>query len=95
MFYLIWILVIGFVAGLIGKAIHPGPEPGGLIATLVIGVAGSFIGGMINWLIAGGSFGPAGLLFSIIGAVIFCFAYRKYNLSKYIPLEDDKDETEE
>ena len=98
MFYLIWFLAVGFIAGLVGKYLHPGEEPGGLMATMVIGIIGSFIGGMINFLIAGGSFGPAGLILSIVGAVIFCFAYNKYNLSKYIPLEDegkDSDESDE
>lgn len=97
MLYILWFLLIGFVVGLIAKAIHPGKEPGGLMATMVIGIAGSFIGGMINWLIAGGSFGPAGIIMSVIGGVIFCWAYGKYNLSRYIPLgdkESDDDVTE-
>jgi len=94
MLYILWFLFIGLIVGLIAKAIHPGKEPGGMIATIVIGIAGSLIGGMINWLLFQGSFGPAGIIMSIIGGVIFCWAYGKYNLSKYIPL-GDVEETED
>ena len=95
MFSILWLLAIGFVVGLIAKAIHPGPEPGGLMATMVIGVVGSGIGGLINWILFQGSFGFAGIIMSIVGGVIFCWAYGRYNLSRYIPIGDVEDKKEE
>lgn len=87
MLYILWFLLIGLVVGWIARALHPGEEPGGWLATLATGIIGSFIGGGIMWLFQGGSFAPAGLLMSILGGVIFCWVYAKYNLGKYIPLD--------
>ncbi len=83
MFSLITFLVFGLVIGLIAKAIHPGEDPVGFLPTLGIGIAGSYIGGGINWLIGRGDvLEPSGIFLSIIGGVIFCWAWRKYSLSK-------------
>lgn len=83
MFSLIGFLIFGLIIGLISKAIHPGEDPVGFLPTLGIGVAGSYIGGGINWLLGrGGLFETSGIFLSIIGGVIFCYAYRKYRLSK-------------
>lgn len=85
MFWLIGWLVYGLVVGLISKFIHPGEDAVGFLPTLSIGVAGSFIGGGIQWLLhMGGPFSPAGLLWGIIGGVIFCWIYRKYRLERFI-----------
>ena len=78
---LCWIIYALFV-GLIAKAIHPGTDPRGFLPTLGIGIAGSFIGGLINSLLGWGSFlAPSGILMGIVGAVIFCWVYRKYRLN--------------
>jgi len=44
--FLIWIL-LGLVAGAIAKWIHPGPDPGGWIVTILIGIVGAFVGGLV------------------------------------------------
>jgi len=83
MFWLFGWLIYGLIVGLIAKAIHPGEDPIGFLPTLGIGIAGSYIGGLINWVLGrGGVFEPSGIFLGIIGGVIFCFAYRKYRLSK-------------
>lgn len=87
MLYILWFLVIGLLVGFIARKIHPGEEPGGWMATLATGVIGSLIGGGIMWLFQGGAFAPAGILMSILGGILFCWAYGKYNLSKYVPLD--------
>lgn len=78
---IIW-MVFGLVVGVIAKLIHPGDEPVGFFATIAIGVAGSFIGGGINWLIGKGNylFSSSGLFMSVIGGVIFCALWRWYTL---------------
>jgi uncharacterized membrane protein YeaQ/YmgE (transglycosylase-associated protein family) len=73
---IIWI-VVGLVAGLIARALLPGPQPMGLVATTLLGLAGSLIGGFIGYLVSGGrdlnGFHSAGLIGSIIGAIVLLF----------------------
>ncbi|MEM9258009.1 MAG: GlsB/YeaQ/YmgE family stress response membrane protein [Bacteroidota bacterium] len=74
-----WI-VLGLLAGAIAKYLHPGPDPGGWIATLVIGVIGSVVGGFVF-----GLFGMSGtdglnlwsLIVAVVGAVICLAIYRR------------------
>ncbi|MBS1153655.1 MAG: hypothetical protein H6Q89_5353 [Myxococcaceae bacterium] len=70
---LIAFLVIGLVAGLIARAVMPGNQSLGLLATTALGIVGSFVGGMLGSLLnSGGNYlaiGPSGLIFSIIGAM--------------------------
>jgi uncharacterized membrane protein YeaQ/YmgE (transglycosylase-associated protein family) len=78
---LTWI-VFGLIIGLISKAIHPGSEPVGFLATVGIGIAGSFVGGLVNSLLGNGSYRPAGFLMSIVGGIVFCAIWSRYNLNK-------------
>lgn len=70
---IVW-TVFGLLVGIIAKAIHPGQnEPKGFLATMGIGIAGSYIGGVINWMLHGGALlSPSGVLMSVLGAVILC-----------------------
>lgn len=72
-----WIL-IGLVAGVLGKLIMPGDDPGGIIVTILIGIAGAFIGGFVTQNILG--IGSGGIIWSIIvatlGAIILLAIYR-------------------
>jgi uncharacterized membrane protein YeaQ/YmgE (transglycosylase-associated protein family) len=66
-------LVFGFIVGLIARAVMPGTQQMGIVRTTLIGVAGSFIGGLLGNLIAGNSFWhphSAGWIGSVLGAVI-------------------------
>ena len=77
---LFWILV-GLVAGALAKLVMPGPDPGGVIVTIVVGVAGAVLGGWLLSLVGiGGGAGSGGWIFSIIagviGAVILLAIYR-------------------
>ena len=66
-------LVFGFVVGLIARAIMPGTQQMGIVKTTLIGVAGSFIGGLLGNLISGNSIfhlASAGWIGSILGAVV-------------------------
>jgi uncharacterized membrane protein YeaQ/YmgE (transglycosylase-associated protein family) len=63
---LLWLLVIGLLAGLLARAIVPGRDSTGWLATIVLGVVGSLVGGLLLGLLTGGlrdrGFGPAGLI---------------------------------
>jgi uncharacterized membrane protein YeaQ/YmgE (transglycosylase-associated protein family) len=73
----IWTLIIGLVAGALAKFFMPGPDPGGIIITMLLGVAGAFLatwlGQTIGWYNAGEG---AGLIGAVVGAVIILIAYR-------------------
>lgn len=74
-------LIIGLIAGFLARAIVPGPDPMGLVATLVLGVVGSFVGGMIFSLFQSErdflEFSTTGLIGSIIGAIVALLIYRQ------------------
>ena len=80
LFHWIWAAAVGFVVGLIARAILPGADHMGLLATTIIGILGSFVGGYIGGLInkpaEGAKFHPAGFLMSIVGAVILLIIWR-------------------
>lgn len=74
----IWTIVLGFVIGLIAKLIHPGKENMGFIMTILIGITGSFLAGIIGqflgWYKAGEG---AGFIASVIVAIILLVIYGK------------------
>ena len=80
MFHVTWYIVVGFVVGLIARAILPGADHMGLIATTAVGIVGSIIGGYIGHLIhkpaPGARFHPAGFLMSIVGAIVLLLVLR-------------------
>ncbi len=77
---LAWI-VLGLIAGAIAKFIMPGPDPGGLVVTCLIGIAGAFVGGTLATFLGLGSFGGgfdiANMAVAVIGALILLFGYRQ------------------
>lgn len=82
MIHLITWIVFGLIIGLISKAIHPGNEPVGFLPTVGIGVAGSFVGGLVNYvLLRNHEYRPAGFIMSIVGGIVFCALWRYYKLN--------------
>ncbi len=79
-FHILWSIITGFLIGLIARAILPGADQMGFIATTVLGILGSLAGGFIGGLISkpaeGSKFHPAGFLMSVIGAVILLLLWR-------------------
>jgi len=79
-FHMLWSIITGFLIGLIARAILPGADQMGFIATTVLGILGSLAGGFIGGLISkpaeGSKFHPAGFLMSVIGAVILLLLWR-------------------
>ncbi len=74
---IIWTIIIGFVIGLIARALMPGRDPAGFIITTVLGIAGALLGSLIGRVL--GFYGegePAGLILSVVGAVLLLVGYR-------------------
>jgi uncharacterized membrane protein YeaQ/YmgE (transglycosylase-associated protein family) len=85
MFHLIWMFIVGIVVGLIARWIMPGAQHMGWIMTGMLGIVGSFVGGFIARLFSkpadGALLHPAGILLSIVGAVIVLFLARLAGLT--------------
>ena len=75
----IWWLIIGLIAGALARLVMPGRDPMGIIATILLGIVGSVLGGLVSWAIWGADtrgFQPAGLLLSILGAILVLWIWR-------------------
>ena len=74
---IIGMIILGLIAGAIAKLIMPGRDPGGIIVTILLGIAGSVVGGFLwNTLTGRGTDNTAGLIGSVIGALILLALYR-------------------
>jgi len=67
-------LVVGLIVGAIAKFLMPGKDPGGWIMTIVLGIAGSFVGSLVAGAL--GMTAPVGWIGSILGAMLFLLVYR-------------------
>jgi len=73
-----WI-IMGLIVGALAKFIMPGRDPGGIFVTILIGIAGAFVGGFIGSMLGFGpvtGFNVGSLLLAIGGAVLLLFLYR-------------------
>ncbi|HME99395.1 MAG TPA: GlsB/YeaQ/YmgE family stress response membrane protein [Terriglobia bacterium] len=75
--HLLWMIVVGLIVGALAKLIMPGRDPGGIIVTILLGIAGSVVAGLVGRAVGWYSEGqPAGFIASIIGAIIILAIYR-------------------
>jgi uncharacterized membrane protein YeaQ/YmgE (transglycosylase-associated protein family) len=76
--HILWMLVVGLIVGALAKLFMPGKDPGGIIVTMLLGIAGSFVAGFLGRAVGmykdPGS-GP-GVIASIIGAMVLLAIYR-------------------
>jgi len=79
----LWMLLVGFVVGLVARAVLPGTQSVGMVLTTVLGVAGSlvagFLGQALGWYRAGQG---AGFVGSVLGAMLVLFLYSKFVAGK-------------
>lgn len=76
MFSLLWTALIGLICGALAKLILPGKDPGGILITMVLGIAGSFLGTFLGRMLGLYSQGQsAGFIMSLLGAVILLAIY--------------------
>jgi uncharacterized membrane protein YeaQ/YmgE (transglycosylase-associated protein family) len=86
MFGVLGWIVFGLIAGVVAKLLMPGKDPGGFIVTILLGIAGAFLGGFLGQTF--GLYGEgeaAGLIMAIVGAIILLALYRMFTRSKATP----------
>ena len=75
--HILYIIIVGLIVGAIAKLLMPGKDPGGWIITILLGIAGSFVGTYVGQALNLYSVGePAGFIGSVIGAMILLLIYR-------------------
>ncbi len=83
MFSLIGAIIIGFFAGLIARAIHPGDDKAGFIVTTIVGIVGAlvatYLGRAMGWYADGEA---AGFIMSVVGAIVVLFIYNMITRKK-------------
>lgn len=76
---ILWAIIIGLIVGALAKLFMPGRDGGGMLTTILLGIAGSFLAGFLGRSM--GLYGPdqgAGIIASIIGAMLLLFLYRAF-----------------
>ena len=76
--HFIWALIVGLFVGALAKLLMPGKDPGGILVTMLLGIAGSLVAGFLGRALGiyhAGATGP-GIIASVIGAVILLAVYR-------------------
>lgn len=72
---LLFLAIWGLVVGALARLALPGPDPMGIFATIGLGLAGSFLGGLLAGLLWARA---AGFVFSLVGAIIVLYLYRRF-----------------
>lgn len=81
--WIVSLLVTGLIVGALARLLVPGKDPMGILATILLGIVGSFVGGFLANVIFEGQFevSAAGFIGSVIGAIIALLVYRRLNTS--------------
>lgn len=76
---MIWTLIVGLIVGAIAKLLMPGKDPGGFIVTILLGIAGAFVAGVVGTQLGWyETREAAGIIASVIGAVVLLVIYRQF-----------------
>ncbi len=80
----IWMLIIGLVVGVVAKLLMPGRDPGGFVITTLLGIAGSFVAGLLGRALGWYHLGQApGFIASVLGAMVLLLGYRLIRGRRY------------
>ncbi|MGD9798200.1 MAG: GlsB/YeaQ/YmgE family stress response membrane protein [Acidimicrobiia bacterium] len=79
--FIIYLLIVGLIAGFVARALVPGRDPMSVGETIVLGIVGSFVGGFLGWALFGtdfddGALQASGIIGSIVGAILALLVYR-------------------
>jgi uncharacterized membrane protein YeaQ/YmgE (transglycosylase-associated protein family) len=72
---IIVLILSGLIVGALARLALPGPDPMPIWATILLGWAGSLVGGLVAWALFGR---PAGFVLSVIGAIVILYLYRRF-----------------
>jgi uncharacterized membrane protein YeaQ/YmgE (transglycosylase-associated protein family) len=75
--YLIVLLLTGLIVGALARLALPGPDPMGIGTTILIGIAGSFVAGLLVYVVTGGDYSGAGIVLSVLVATGFVYLMRR------------------
>jgi uncharacterized membrane protein YeaQ/YmgE (transglycosylase-associated protein family) len=79
--FIITMVIIGVIAGYLGRLLVPGPDPMSVVQTIVLGIIGSFVGGFLGYVlfdkdVADGALQPSGIVGAILGTIVVLLVYR-------------------
>jgi uncharacterized membrane protein YeaQ/YmgE (transglycosylase-associated protein family) len=79
--FIIAMIIIGVIAGYLGRLLVPGPDPMSVLQTIVLGIIGSFVGGFLGYVlfdkdVGDGALQPSGIVGAILGTIVVLLIYR-------------------
>jgi uncharacterized membrane protein YeaQ/YmgE (transglycosylase-associated protein family) len=75
LWFILFLAFWGLIVGALARLALPGPDPMGILATIGLGLAGSFVGGVIAWAFIGHA---GGIVFSLVGATLLLYLHRRF-----------------
>lgn len=75
LWFLVFLAVWGLVVGALARLALPGPDPMGILATIGLGLAGSFVGGIVSWFFLGHA---GGIVVSVLVATLLLYLHRRF-----------------
>lgn len=75
LWFILFLVIWGLVVGALARLALPGPDPMSMLATIGLGLAGSFVGGLLANLVLGHA---GGLVFSVVGAIVLLYLHRRF-----------------
>jgi uncharacterized membrane protein YeaQ/YmgE (transglycosylase-associated protein family) len=75
LWFILYLAFSGLIVGALARLALPGPDPMGILATIGLGLAGSFVGGVVAWILIGHA---GGIIFSILAATLLLYLHRRF-----------------
>jgi len=75
LWFILVLVLEGLIVGALARLALPGPDPMGILATIGLGLAGTFAGGVVAWLLLGHA---GGIIFSLLGATLLLYLHRRF-----------------